>query len=533
MKKVIVYPGRFQPMLAHHAEVLRQLQAQFPDADVYVGTSDKVEEPKSPFNFAEKQLIASAHGVEPSRVLQAKRPYHKDDYPFDQDNTVIIFAVGEKDLDRFPFSNIDPETGLDMTVRGEPKPKYYQKIDTMKQGVLPMSERGYITLAPTVRTGNTVASASAFRQQFKDAPDKEAAKQLYTQQFGEYNDKVFNLIYDKIVGTNMNEHMNILRQLAGLPVVEGAPVQMAPGYAMNDANRALADIGRIIMDMANQRPMGKGVPDSEIAFQNTMSKFGNDLVSGNIETQADLIDAIKSAGEHAKELAAVTKQAMADYDAGKKANIKGDEVADEEPEMEEGISQVDLSDFYAVDESENEDIEEGRMKDALIDKAESMSREDFVADATEMGMSEDEAAEMWDNTNGDLGTEMAKYEESEVEEAVRDDNIEAEFLNTVQSAIASAQEVAYGDVGEEDIDSAYGDFQKGNFESAAETILQSFSDQDGGEVYEIQGIYDDLVDDFKYLAQSLNSESVEEQVEATANNAMAQALAELRKLAGI
>lgn len=226
MKQVIIYPGRFQPMLSHHAEVYKQLQSQFPEADVYVGTSDKVEGDKSPFNFKEKQMIAQAHGIDPSKVLLAKRPYHKDDYPFDEDNTVIIFAVGEKDLDRFPFNNVDPKTNLDMTVRGEPKPKYYQKINTYRTDPKPMAERGYITLAPTVKTGDEVASASAFRQAFKNAPDSASAKEIFLKQFGEYDQKVFDLIYDKIKGTEMSEELNILRKLAGMEPIAEAPVQM-------------------------------------------------------------------------------------------------------------------------------------------------------------------------------------------------------------------------------------------------------------------------------------------------------------------
>jgi hypothetical protein len=216
-------------MLSHHAEVFKQLQAQFPDAEVYVGTSDKVEAPKSPFNFKEKQLIAAAHGIPADRVLAVTRPYHQEDYAkyFNPNETVIIFAVGEKDLDRFPFNNMDTKTGLDMTVKGEPKPKYYQKINTLKADPKPMSERGYITLAPTIKIGNEIASASAFRDALKAAPDIDAAKQIYTKQFGTYNEKVFNLIYNKIVSANMSEQINILRKLAGLPVQEAAPVEFS------------------------------------------------------------------------------------------------------------------------------------------------------------------------------------------------------------------------------------------------------------------------------------------------------------------
>lgn len=248
MKQVIIYPGRFQPMLSHHAEVYSQLQSQFPEADVYIGTSDKVESGKSPFTFKEKQLIAQAHGIDPSKILQAKRPYHKDDYPFDEENTVIIFAVGEKDMDRFPFSNVDSETGLDMTVKDNSKPKYYQKINTYRTDPKPMAERGYITLAPTISVDNEVASASAFRDALKNAPDKESAEQVYTKQFGNFDPKIFELIYGKITGQNdMNEELNKIRKLAGMqPLTESFDPAMEPSEdstMFNDAMDAYENHG--------------------------------------------------------------------------------------------------------------------------------------------------------------------------------------------------------------------------------------------------------------------------------------------------
>jgi hypothetical protein len=248
MKQVIIYPGRFQPMLSHHAEVYSQLQTQFPEADVYIGTSDKVESGKSPFTFKEKQLIAQAHGIDPSKILQAKRPYHKDDYPFDEDNTVIIFAVGEKDMDRFPFSNVNSETGLDMMVKDNSKPKYYQKINTYRTDPKPMAERGYITLAPTISVDNEVASASAFRDALKNAPDKESAEQVYTKQFGNFDPKIFELIYGKITGQNdMNEELNKIRKLAGMqPLTESFDPSMEPNEEstmFNDAMDAYDDHG--------------------------------------------------------------------------------------------------------------------------------------------------------------------------------------------------------------------------------------------------------------------------------------------------
>jgi len=135
---------------------------------------------------------------------------------FDVDNTMVIFAVGSKDDGRFPMNNIDPNTGLDMTVRGETKPKYYQMINTLKQHpALPMSERGYIYHAPTIEKGDDVASASAFRNAFANAVDVEQQKEVFVKYMGSFNDNIFLLLKNKMDKT-MKEELNKLKFLAGL-----------------------------------------------------------------------------------------------------------------------------------------------------------------------------------------------------------------------------------------------------------------------------------------------------------------------------
>ena len=70
------------------------------------------------------------------KIILAPQPYLIDSYKknFNQEETMVIFAVGQKDAEeRFPMKNVDEKTGLDMRVRGEPGPKYYQMINTLKQ----------------------------------------------------------------------------------------------------------------------------------------------------------------------------------------------------------------------------------------------------------------------------------------------------------------------------------------------------------------------------------------------------------------
>jgi len=95
---VAIYPGRFQPMGAHHAKTFKWLQSKFKDA--YVGTSDKVDLPKSPFSFAEKKKIINSHGIK--SVVKIKNPYKAEEIlkKYDPKTTAAVFMVGKKDADR-------------------------------------------------------------------------------------------------------------------------------------------------------------------------------------------------------------------------------------------------------------------------------------------------------------------------------------------------------------------------------------------------------------------------------------------------
>jgi hypothetical protein len=423
MKQVIIYPGRFQPMLSHHAEVYSQLQTQFPEADVYIGTSDKVESGKSPFNFKEKQMIANAHGIDPSKVLLAKRPYHKDDYPFDEDNTVIIFAVGEKDLDRFPFNNVDPETDLDMTVRGEPKPKYYQKINTYRTDPKPMAERGYITLAPTIKTGDEIASASAFRDALKNAPDKESAEKVYTKQFGNFDPKIFELIYNKITGQNeMKEEINRIRKLAGLePVMESFDPAMEPSREDEMYDELLTAYEQ------GEQQLAKAMGISEQELDQEMTEFAMDhglhMDDDRDEVVHGYIEQVVADADH-KEYESVELEAEAVAPEGeqpeqpeegekvipvnKPISLRGDSIWDEDGKNPESVNVTEV----AIDKDMDEDdyahvsVSHDGPWTVYTDsgfEAEISKIVGFDVQFTEQGMQEEGQASLEGNTEDSVG----------------------------------------------------------------------------------------------------------------------------------
>lgn len=201
--KVMVFPGRFQPMMPHHAQVFRQLESRFPDHDVYLATSNKQGGNEHPFSREEKQMIAARlHGIPEERILAVDQPYRHTSYQehFDGDTTQLTFAVGAKDGDRLLGKNRD-EQGVVVGRNG--KPSHIQPQETQRLGVLPFNQRMYVYVAPTVTDDQgAAASASAFRQAFGGATSHQGAQQIFQQFMGQMDEPTFTLMDQRLRGTN-------------------------------------------------------------------------------------------------------------------------------------------------------------------------------------------------------------------------------------------------------------------------------------------------------------------------------------------
>ena len=386
-------------MLSHHAEVYKKLQADYPDADVFIGTSDKVEGDRSPFSFEDKEKIAEAHGINSNNVLQAKSPYVWNFYKdyFDTQNTVVFFAVGEKDMQddpRFTFDNIDSKTGLNMKSNNEPY--YYQMINTYNsEDPVSMEQRGYILEVPNVLTGDEVASASAFRNALKTAPSIENAKEIFTKQFGEYNEEVFKLVYSKIAGEiNMKEEMKILRKLAGLS--EDAPVEFEADLKPEDVEFAPVSKSSSKMSIANRFPEGSDVNDKDVKreeFINALMKSPASLLSeinerikpdeNGLEVSKKLSDIIDNLGDKGlmglgKDdkgfVVEIVKVAIEDMDLEAGDDSEPEYQPDpEEDDLDKITNPLDKGALETIDLSSIKDeyeVDEGKVKDMAMDMVE-------------------------------------------------------------------------------------------------------------------------------------------------------------------
>ena len=195
---IAIYPGRFQPMGKHHAEVYNWLAGQFGKANTYIATSDKVALPKSQLNFREKFQVIRKHGI--TNVSQERNVYAPENIlkKYDPETTAVVFVYGKKDAGRLRYTKKDGTPG------------YFQEYEKSKGNLKGYETHGYVVIAPHIElkipgfgemSGTTLraALATADMQTFKDI-------------MGWYNPKLHDLLrtkFSQVIETFLAEGSNI------------------------------------------------------------------------------------------------------------------------------------------------------------------------------------------------------------------------------------------------------------------------------------------------------------------------------------
>lgn len=173
-KLVVIYPGRFHPFHIGHGKVFKYLNKKYKGAQVFIASSGKTDAHKSPFAFDEKKKMMMLAGVDPNAIVQTRIPYVASEITdrFDPDNTVVVYAVSEKDMAedaRFSF----PQNGLKLKKNGEPA--HVQKWEGMKEA-RPLREHSYIVTVPTFKfeiQGEAINSATQIRNMIANADEQK------------------------------------------------------------------------------------------------------------------------------------------------------------------------------------------------------------------------------------------------------------------------------------------------------------------------------------------------------------------------
>lgn len=188
-KLVIIYSGRFQPAHRGHAAAYNTLVQEYPEADVWVATSNVVNE-KSPFNFQERKFLLEKAGVPGNKIVQVVSTYVAKEITskYNENKDSLIYVVSEKDFDRFSY-----------------KPKkdgtlpYLQKLQSLED-ILPMSQQGYVKVGKTFPfkvLGKTITGATQIRDMYKHVSEPEK-KQIIIDLYGKFNEGIYNLFNKKL-----------------------------------------------------------------------------------------------------------------------------------------------------------------------------------------------------------------------------------------------------------------------------------------------------------------------------------------------
>jgi hypothetical protein len=201
---IVIYAGRFQPMGKHHKMTYDWCVQNFGTENIFIVSSDKVEMPKSPLNFIEKQAVASAHGVPVDKFVNEKVPYALRTWKnipnalsnrnLDYNNVILAFVVGKKDMEGSPRFRVG------MTKKGTPT--YFQHFDpniAMRPGI----EHGYLLVAPHMEyllPNGMESSGTNLREFLANASPNEFELAL-----GFWDEDLDNLFKEKFVSGMLSE----------------------------------------------------------------------------------------------------------------------------------------------------------------------------------------------------------------------------------------------------------------------------------------------------------------------------------------
>lgn len=293
-KLFVIYPGRFHPFHKGHKSVYDYLNTKYGGSEVFITTTDKVELPKSPFNFQEKVKMMTLTGIPLDRIIQVTSNYNLINLvgriPIDIKKDSIIFAVSEKDMMEDPrFSKF---------VKKDGSPAYLQPLPKKITNLEPAEKHGYIDTVPTtdfVVLGKPARSASELRSQYTKLTPKEK-KLFISDLFGKYSEEVKQIMDTKLNPTELNEKQKkmLRRIIIGMMKEDEAKVQSAT----HKANLAFVNQRQAELDNAEEKRN-----DAKEKLDKSTTPEEKDSAETNLKTANKNVDAKKALFNAAKQQA--------------------------------------------------------------------------------------------------------------------------------------------------------------------------------------------------------------------------------------
>jgi hypothetical protein len=270
MRTIVVYPGRFHPFHRGHKASYDYLVKHYGVNNVFVVSSDKQDAESSPFSFADKMVMMTKLGIAPGRIAQVKNPYQAREITQevdDPENTVLIFAVSEKDM-------TGPEARFSFAPKKDGSAGYMQPLpDNIKQAK-PMTKHAYVAVTPTVNfkvKGADANSASQIRKLYTKGNQADR-EQIIADLYGDMDADIRDIFDRKLTQTDQVKDI-VAEELAGekrkLSSIEKTQHAMAqPMSTSTDPVKTFASQGYVIKFYPDRAEIYRG---SELVY----AKSGN------------------------------------------------------------------------------------------------------------------------------------------------------------------------------------------------------------------------------------------------------------------
>jgi hypothetical protein len=190
MRTVAVYPGRFHPFSLGHKGVYDHLLNDPNIDDVYILTSNKQDQDKSPFSYNDKVAMMTKTGIPASHIIQVKNPYKIDEIAqtlgLDPKQDRLIYALGSDDANRFNYTPTSPI-----------------QLYKPKQKMKPVGKHAYVKVIPQIPyniLGKKLTHASDIRKMYLDGNDNDR-NQIIADLYGRV-DPELKAIFDQRLGVN-------------------------------------------------------------------------------------------------------------------------------------------------------------------------------------------------------------------------------------------------------------------------------------------------------------------------------------------
>lgn len=199
MRHLVIFPGRFQPPHPGHFLTCNWLREQFPNADIYVATSNHMEDRnRSPFSFEEKKAMFGMAGI--NGVHHARQPYKAKEIceRYDASKTILTYSVCKKDMESEErrFGSIG--------MKKDGTPSYFQPWPGSDGDFRPAAEHAYIMPTPVFDFNVNVngsarrfSSATEIRSVFPQL-NESGQKTLIESLYGKYDEKIHQLFIDRL-----------------------------------------------------------------------------------------------------------------------------------------------------------------------------------------------------------------------------------------------------------------------------------------------------------------------------------------------